>query len=109
MRSHVRLATLSVGFFALTFLVAGCRRGGDVEETATQSAKEALGVKETGRERTVESKRQVIVQDTKKVIDADTGQVLKTEETKTPVTITEQKTVEHDVKVNPGETKKTVK
>jgi len=40
---------------------------------------------------------------------ADTGQVLKTEETKTPVTITEQKTTERKVEVNSGETKKTVK
>jgi hypothetical protein len=66
-------------------------------------------VKGAGTERTVESKRHVIVQDTKKVIDTDTGQVLKTEETKTPVTITEQKTTERKVEVNSGETKKIVK
>ena len=51
----------------------------------------------------------MIVEDTKKVIDAQTGEVLKTQETRTPVTVTEQKTIEHDVNVKPGETKKTVK
>jgi hypothetical protein len=109
MRSYVRLATYLVGILSLTLGVAGCWRGGEVEEAATQTAKEALGVKGTGTERTVESQRNVIVQDTKKVIDADTGQVLKTEETKTPVTITEQKTTERKVEVNSREMKKTVK
>ena len=50
----------------------------------------------------------MIVEDTKKVIDPKTGEVLKTQETRTPVTVTEQKTVEHDVNVKPGETKTTV-
>jgi hypothetical protein len=109
MRSYIRLATLFAGVFTLTLVAVGRRRGGDAEEAATQSAKEALGVKETGTERAIESQRHVVVQDTKKVIDADTGEVLKTEETKTPVTITEQKTTERKVEVNSRETKKTVK
>ena len=109
MRSYIRLAPLLAGILSLSLAVAGCWRGGDDEEAATQTAKEALGVKGTGTERTIESQRHVIVQDTKKVIDADTGQVLKTEETKTPVTVTEQKTTERKVDVDSGETKKTVK
>src|SRR4051794_22298607 len=109
MRRYLCLATLFVGVCTLTLVAVGCRRGGDVEEAATQSATEALGVKGTGTERTIESQRHVIVQDTKKVVDADTGQVLKTEETKTPVTITEQKTIERKVDVNSGEMKKKIK
>jgi hypothetical protein len=109
MRSYLRLATLFAGVCTLTLVAVGCRRGGDVEEAASQSAKEALGVKGTGTERSIESQRHVIVQDTKKVIDADTGQILKSEETKTPVTVTQQKTIESKVDVNSGETKKTVK
>src|SRR4051812_48755983 len=108
MRNTVRLATFSVGLVACTLLAAGCGRGRD-EDSATQQAREALGIKEAGKERTVESKRDVIVEDTKKVIDAKTGEVLKTQETRTPVTVTEQKTIEHDVNVKPGETQKTVK
>jgi hypothetical protein len=108
MRSSLRSVLLYAGLITLVFLSEGCGRDRD-ETAATQQAREALGVKETGKERTVESKRSVIVEDTKKVIDAETGQVLKTQETKTPVTITEQKTVEHDVNVKSGETQKTVK
>src|SRR4051794_5483666 len=109
MRRYLCLATLFVGVCTLTLVAVGCRRGGDVEEAASQSAKEALGVKETGTARAIESQRHVIVQDTKKVIGADTGQILKSEETKTPVTVTQQKTIESKVDVNSGETKKTVK
>ena len=107
MRSDARLAMLFAGVFILGLGVAGCGGGGDTEQAASQTAQETLGVKGTGTERTVESQRRVIVQDTKKVIDADTGQVLKTEESKTPVTVTERKTVEHKVDVKSGETKKT--
>ena len=106
MRSSIHFATLSVGLISFTLLAAGCRRGEDVEGSPTQQAREALGVKEAGKERTVESKRSVIVEDTKKVIDAQTGEVLKTQETRTPVTVTEQKTVEHDVNVKPGRRKR---
>jgi len=109
MRSITRFATLSVGLVGLVLLSAGCGRGRDAEDSATQQAREALGVKDTAKERTVETRRSVIVEDTKKVIDAQTGEVLKSQETRTPVTVTEQKTVEHDVNVKPGETKKTVK
>ncbi|MFO0890213.1 MAG: hypothetical protein U0790_13870 [Isosphaeraceae bacterium] len=51
----------------------------------------------------------MIVQQTTKVIDRQTGEVLKTEETDTPVRITEEKTVERDVDVNRGEPQKVVK
>jgi hypothetical protein len=105
MRSYVRRAALLGGILSMSLGVVGCWKGGEVEETA----KEALGGKGTGTERTVESQQHVIVQDTKKVIDSDTGQVLKTEETKTPVTITEQRTTERNVEVKSGETKKTIK
>jgi hypothetical protein len=107
MRSDVRPATLFAGLLTLSLGVAGCGGGEGTRESPGQTAKETLGVKGTGTERTVESRRHVIVQDTKNVIDADTGQVLKTEETKMPVTVTEQKTVEHKVDVKSGETKKT--
>jgi hypothetical protein len=109
MRCTLRSGSLSVGLVILALLAAGCRRDEGVEGSATREAREAVGVRETGKVRTVESKRSVIVEDTKKVIDAQTGQVLKTEQTKTPVTITEQKTVEHNVDVKTGETSKTVK
>jgi hypothetical protein len=108
MRSDVRPAPLLAGALTLALAAAGCGSGGDTQEAVTQTARETVGVKGSGTERTVESRRHVIVQDTKKVIDADTGQVLKTEETKTPVTVTEKKTVEHKVDVKTGETKKTV-
>jgi hypothetical protein len=109
MRCTLRSVWLSVGLVILALLAAGCRRAGDVEGSATREAREAVGVRETGKERSVESSRSVIVEDTKRVIDAETGQVLKTEETKTPVTITEKKTVEHSLDVKTGETSKTVK
>lgn len=107
MRIEVRPSRLVAGVFTLALGVAGCSGGDETQDAATQTAREALGVKKQGTEHAVESQRRVIVQDTKKVIDADTGQVLKTEETKTPVTVTEQKTVEHQVDVKTGETKKT--
>jgi hypothetical protein len=107
MRSSVRLATPFAGVVALTLVAAGCWRSGEVEDAAAQTAKKTL--EGTGTERTVESQQHVIVQDTKKVIDANTGQVIKAEETKTPVTITVQRTTERKVEVNSGETKKTVK
>src|SRR3954464_13829175 len=68
MRSSVRSVFLYAGLITLVFLSEGCGRDRD-ETAATQQAREALGVKETGKERTVESKRSVIVEDTKKVID----------------------------------------
>src|SRR4051794_5051518 len=108
MPRQVNLAAPFIGLLALPLLLAGCGRH-DEDTATTQYAKDTLGVKEAGKERSVESKRQVIVEDTKKVIDANTGEVLKTEDTKTPVTITEQKTIERDVKVKPGATQKTVK
>jgi hypothetical protein len=107
MRSDSRLARLFAAVFILAWGSRVAAGAGHTEQAASQTAQETLGVKGTGTERTVESQRRVIVQDTKKVIDADTGQVLKTEETKTPVTVTEQKTVERRVDVTSGETKKT--
>ena len=54
MRSTVRFATLSVGLITFTLLAAGCGRGR--ERRLRHAAGEGgLGVKEAGKERTVES------------------------------------------------------
>src|SRR3954451_4531651 len=64
MPRQVSLAVPFIGLLALPLLLAGCGRNN--EDTATtQYAKDTLGVKEAGKERSVESKRQVIVEDTK--------------------------------------------
>lgn len=103
MRYLNRLTATFALLSASAILLAGCDQGVDVEDTAEQSAREALGVDGDGTERTVETQRDVIVQDTTQVIDAQTGEVIKTEETQTPVTITQEKTVERDVDVDTGE------
>jgi hypothetical protein len=109
MRVTTRYPLLFGGLFVLTSVVAGCENGFDRKESPEEAAREAVGTKERRQERTTEAKRDVIVEDTTKVIDRDTGQVLKTEQTKTPVTVTEEKTTEHDLNVRSGESQKTVK
>ena len=94
---------------ALMIALGGCEQGIDVENTPEQSAKEALGVEDTdSSQRTIQQERDVIVKDTTEVIDAKTGEVIKTEETKTPVTITKEKTIEQDVNVDAGKPETTV-
>jgi hypothetical protein len=97
------------GLLTLTLAALGCEQRTEVKDTPEQSAREALGVGERGPERTVESRRDVVVEDTTRVIDAKTGEVLKAEETRTPVTITEEKTVDRDVNVQAGPAQEAVK
>jgi len=109
MREKIRSSRFVLSFISMALFLGGCRKEADIEDTPQQAAREALGVKEGSKERTTEARRDVIVQETTKVIDPSTGQVIKTEETRTPVTITEQKTVDRDVDVNAGASKTVVK
>ena len=106
MSDRIRLTWNYAPLMAFALLFTGCDQGLDVEDTPEQSAKEALGVKDTdSSSRSVENQRDVIVKDTTEVIDSETGKVIKTEETETPVTITEEKTINRDVNVDTGKTK----
>ncbi len=108
MMRYFRISALFVGLFAVAAFV-GCEKGADVEDTAAQSAEEAVGLSgDDGTERTVSQQEDVLVKDTTEVIDRDTGEVIKTEETVTPVTVQKEKTVETDVDVDTGETTTTV-
>ncbi len=109
MRDKIRLISFVTCFVSLSLILGGCRKEADIEDTPEQAAIEALGVKQGSKERTTEARRNVVVQETTKVIDPSTGQVIKTEETRTPVTITEQKSVDRDVDVNAGDSKTVIK
>lgn len=104
MTRMTRFSILWAALFSFTALV-GCEQGLDVEDTPEQSAQEAFGIDEGGdtQQTTIERQDDVIVRDTTEVIDPDTGQTVKTEETETPVTVTEEKTIETDVNVDTGE------
>lgn len=103
-----RFATLWAALFSFAAFV-GCEQGVDVEDTPEQSAQEAFGIDDSsGTSQTIERQDEVIVRDSTEVIDPDSGQTVKTEETLTPVTVTEEKTVETDVNVDTGETTTTV-
>jgi hypothetical protein len=88
--------------------LTGCHN--DANSPAGQSAEQAVGVKPGSTStKTVDMKRDVIVEEEKKVFDARTGQVLSDRKTDTPVTIIQSKEVTTDVKVNVGDEKKTGK
>src|SRR5262245_31253318 len=88
--------------------LAGCND--EANTPAGQSAEQAVGVKPgSTTSKTVDMKRDVIVEEEKKVVDARTGEVLSDRKTDTPVTITQTKQVTTDVKVNVGDEKKTGK
>lgn len=109
MNPFLRSALRYSSFLALVLLLGGCEQGVDVEDTPEQSAQEALGIEDTdATSRTIEQERDVIVRDTTKVLDADTGEVITTEQTETPVSIIQEKTIERDVNVDAGETETTV-
>lgn len=82
----------------------GCHN--DANSPAGQSAEQAVGVKPGSEStKTVEMKRDVIVEEEKKVFDPRTGEVLSDKKVDTPVTIIQEKEVKTDVKVNVGDKK----
>jgi hypothetical protein len=89
-------------------MLSGCHN--DASTPAGQSAEAAVGVKPGSTStKTVDMKRDVVVEEEKKVIDAKTGEVLSDRKTDTPVSITQTREVKTDVKVNVGDEKKTGK
>jgi hypothetical protein len=88
----VRNVLLGAGLCAL----AGCNH----EDSAETTAREALGIKETGEQTTGRRERDLIVIDEKTVKDAKTGAILSDKKTVTPVKV--EIDDKQDVDVNAG-------
>lgn len=96
----VRRLTLSATLASIG-IFAGC--SGESDNVAEQTAGQAVGVQSGSKTiKGEEVKRSVIVQEEKKVVDANTGEVISDKKTTTPVTITEEKQVKTNVKVDAG-------
>ncbi len=85
-------------------VLSGCGNEGNTPEA--QTAEQAVGVKpESETSKTVTIKRDVVVTEEKKVTDPKTGELLSDTTKTTPVTITQEKEVKTNVKVDVGDTK----
>ncbi|GAC1473971.1 MAG: hypothetical protein NVSMB9_23510 [Isosphaeraceae bacterium] len=101
-----RQVVAALGLSLVWPFLAGC--SDNKQSEAAKTAEQALGVNPDGSsKKTVESKRDVIVEQEKRVIDAQTGEVLSDKKVSTPVTISEEKSVKTDVKVKIGDPKST--
>lgn len=109
MMRSIRSAALFAVLIAWMALVGCGHERAVTDESAEDAAREAVGIAEDGSrpEKTVEERRDLIVEKTERVIDQKTGQVLEEEKSRTPVTITREKTVETDVNVKTGDTQTT--
>ena len=108
MRAFLRRTSLALALAGAGASLAGCQH--DERSAAAQDAKEALGVQsDKSREKQIEQQRDVTVVKDTKVIDNATGEVLSDKKEATPVTVTKQRAVEKDVKVNVGQTQETAK
>lgn len=95
-------ALAAAGLIAAAAL-SGCHSGANSPEA--QTAEQAVGIAPThGKEKTVEVKRDLIVEKETRVIDRTTGEVVSDTKQDTPVTVTQQKEVKTNVDVKVGET-----